>query len=147
MKQPTNPSPPYAILGLDHVVLRVSDISRAKNFYCRVLGCVLERSLENLGLMQLRAGRTLIDLVDVNAPLGEKGGRPPGKDGFNMDHFCIQIEPFDADAIKAHLHAHEVIIGEVGIRYGADGYGPSLYISDPDGNTVELKGPPSDPKT
>jgi catechol 2,3-dioxygenase-like lactoylglutathione lyase family enzyme len=134
----------FQILGLDHVVLRVTDLERAKHFYCDVLSCTIDRFREDLGLLQLRAGRSLIDLVDVNGTLGVRGGTVPQRDAPNMDHFCLRIEPFEEAAIRLHLETHGVEIGESGVRYGADGNGPSLYIQDPDGNTVELKGPPED---
>lgn len=94
--------------------------------------------------MQLRAGAALIDLVSVDSELGKLGGRAPDNEGHNVDHFCIRIEPFSIEQIRDQLVAHGIDAGDVGRRYGADGYGPSLYISDPDGNTVELKGPPED---
>ena len=130
------------IEAIDHVVLRVRDSARAEAFYREVLGCVVERRREDLGLIQLRAGRSLIDLVDVAGPLGRQGGAPPEKERRNMDHFALRIEPFDEAGLRAHLQAHGVEAGEVATRYGAEGDGPSLYIEDPEGNTVELKGPP-----
>lgn len=133
---------PISIQGIDHVVLRVRDPARMRRFYCEVLGCAVERDRQDLGLLQLRAGRSLIDLVDVAGKLGHAGGAPPGREGRNMDHLCLNVAPFDAAAISAHLSAHGVIPGEVVARYGAEGEGPSMYISDPEGNTVELKGPP-----
>ena len=132
------------IRGLDHVVLRVSDLATSIDFYCDVLGCNEERRLDALGLVQLRAGACLIDLVDVASPLGELGGRPPGSDARNMDHFAVALEAFDAAAIRSHLEAHGVEPGDVSERYGANGNGPSMYIRDPDGNVVELKGPAAD---
>ena len=134
----------FQVLGLDHVVLRVRDIERALAFYRDVLGCALERSLEELGLYQLRAGSSLIDLVPVEGELGRMGGAPPGPDGRNVDHIALRIEPFDPEALRTHLQAHGITMGEVARRYGAEGQGPSIYIEDPDGNTVELKGPPED---
>ncbi len=130
----------FEILGIDHVVLRVADLERAIAFYEGVLGAKVERRAEKFGLVQLRAGRSLIDLIE--APAGEA---PAGKTtgGRNMDHFALRIEPFDEAAIRAHLAAHGIEAGELKTRYGADGNGPSLYIEDPDGNTVELKGPPT----
>ena len=113
-------------------------------FYCDVLGCNVERTIASLGLVQLRAGGSLIDLVDVKSPLGEQGGPAPGDDGYNMDYFCLRIEPFDADTLVQHLETHGIEPGDIGRRYGADGYGPSIYITDPEGNTVELKGPTDD---
>ena len=132
----------YTVQGIDHVVLRVVDVEGVIRFYQDVLGCAVERRKDDLGLIQLRAGRSLIDLVDVNGELGQKGGAAPGAEARNMDHFCLRIDPFDEAKIRAHLRAHGVEAGELATRYGAEGDGPSLYIQDPEGNTVELKGPP-----
>lgn len=132
----------FSILSLDHVVLRVASMQRMLRFYCEVLGCTLERERADLGLIQLRAGNSLIDLVDVAGEIGHRGGAAPGAEGRNMDHLCLRIEPFDPGALTAHLIRHGVVPGEIKPRYGADGKGPSLYLSDPEGNTVELKGPP-----
>lgn len=127
---------------LDHVVLRVVDLNRMQRFYCEVLGCTVERIREDLGLVQLRAGRALVDLVPVDGKIGRAGGAAPGAEGRNMDHFCFGVERFDAAAIQAHLLAHGVQAGPVMQRYGAQGDGPSIYLQDPEGNVVELKGPP-----
>jgi catechol 2,3-dioxygenase-like lactoylglutathione lyase family enzyme len=132
----------YTVQGIDHVVLRVIDVEGVIRFYQDVLGCAVERRKDDLGLIQLRAGRSLIDLVDVNGELGQKGGAAPGAEARNMDHFCLRIDPFDEAQIRAHLRAHGVEAGELATRFGAEGDGPSLYIQDPEGNTVELKGPP-----
>ena len=132
----------FAIKGIDHVVLRVADVERSLRFYCGALGCTEERRLEDFGLYQLRAGASLIDIVPIDSELGRMGGAGPGDEGRNMDHFCLGIDPFDEADIRSHLAAHGIDAGEVKKRYGATGEGPSLYISDPDGNTVELKGPP-----
>jgi catechol 2,3-dioxygenase-like lactoylglutathione lyase family enzyme len=131
------------IRGLDHVVLRVSDLERALRFYCDVLGCTPERRLDALGLVQLRAGTALIDLVPVDSPLGRHGGPAPAETGRNVDHFALQLERFDEALLRAHLESHGVAPGEVAQRYGALGMEPSMYLRDPDGNTVELKGPAS----
>jgi glyoxylase I family protein len=130
------------IREIDHVVLRVIDLDAMIKFYCDVLGCNVEKRQDEIGLIQLRAGRCLIDLVPVNGKLGRAGGTPPGREGHNMDHLCVRVDPFDAPAIGAHLAAHGVAAGQVEQRYGAEGTGPSIYIKDPEGNTVELKGPP-----
>ena len=130
------------IKQLDHLVLRVSDLKAMMGLYIGVLGCSLEKTQEALGLYQLRAGSALIDLVPVDGPLGLRGGSAPGKEARNLDHFCLQIEPFDADAIIAHLKAHGADPAPVASRYGAEGQGPSIYVPDPEGNVVELKGPP-----
>ena len=125
------------LAGLDHVVLRVGDLDRAIEFYEKVLNCRVERRLEQPKLVQLRAGASLIDLV----PAAASPGAAADGEGRNMDHFAVRVDGFDAAALAAHLRRHGVEVGEVRERYGAEGYGPSLYISDPDGNTVELKGP------
>jgi len=131
---------PFALTDIDHVVLRVRDVERMMAFYCAVLGCTVDRVRDELGLYQLRAGRSMIDLVDINGEIGRGGGAAPGADDRNMDHFCVFIEPFAEDALRAHLSAHGVEMGAVKSRYGAQGQGPSIYIQDPEGNTVELKG-------
>jgi glyoxylase I family protein len=132
------------IRGLDHVVLRVSDLATSIDFYCNVLGCNEERRLDALGLVQLRAGICLIDLVDIASPLGRLGGEAAEATARNMDHFAVALEDFDEDAIRSQLEAHGVEPGDVAERYGAKGNGPSMYIRDPDGNVVELKGPAGD---
>ncbi len=127
---------PLRLGGLDHVVLRVGDLDRAISFYRRVLGCQVERELQQPRLVQLRAGSSLIDLV----PAAASPDTAADQAARNMDHFCVQVRGFDAAALKAHLEKQGVDPGEVHERYGAEGYGPSIYIRDPDGNTVELKG-------
>lgn len=138
-------TPPFRLLQLDHVVLRVRDTARMEAFYREVLGCTVEKRQPASGLVQLRAGGSLIDLVDVEGPIGRAGGAAPGDQGRNMDHLCLAVEPFDREAIAAHLRAHGARIGEFGSRYGAMGQGPSQYLFDPEGNMVELKGPPDVP--
>lgn len=130
------------IRNMDHVVLRVADLEASMRFYRDVLNCPVEKIQDQLGLYQLRAGSALIDLVPLSGPLGQRGGAGPGQEGRNMDHFCLRVDPFDADAIGAHLRSHGIEPGPVSSRYGAEGQGPSIYITDPDGNVVELKGPP-----
>lgn len=131
---------PFKLVGLDHIVLRVRDINVMRGFYCDVLGCTREREQAEIGLYQLRAGRALIDLVAFDGKLGMPGGAAPGAEGRNVDHFALAITPFDADAIRIHAVRYGVPILEEGTRYGADGEGPSLYLRDPEGNVVELKG-------
>jgi len=130
----------FRLLGIDHVVLRVTSLPAMQAFYCGVLGCTLEREEPELGLVQLRAGDALIDLVPVAGPLGRQGGAAPGSEGRNLDHFCLAIEPFDAGQIQGYLQARRIPFGPVASRYGAGGLGPSVYVTDPEGNTVELKG-------
>jgi glyoxylase I family protein len=134
--------PAISIRDIDHIVLRVSNLDRMLHFYCDVLGCTVERRQDAIGLVQLRAGRSLLDLVPVDGQLGRAGGAPPGKVGRNVDHFCFRVVPFDEAAIRMHLQAHHVEAGPTASRNGAEGEGPSIYISDPEGNVVELKGPP-----
>jgi len=137
-----DPNTMIALREIDHVVLRVVDLDRSLHFYRDVLGCPLEKVQEDIGLWQLRAGRALIDLVPLSGRLGSAGGAGPGAEGRNLDHVCFRVAPFDAAAIFAHLDGHGIAHGEVVSRYGAEGYGPSIYLTDPDGNTIELKGPP-----
>ena len=133
--------PPFQLQQIDHVVLRVRDVAAMQAFYCDVLGCSVERRQDGIGLIQLRAGQSLIDLVPVDGKLGRMGGAAPGAEGRNMDHLCLRAEPFDREAIVAHLEAHGVRVGDFGVRYGAEGEGPSQYLFDPEDNLVELKGP------
>lgn len=133
---------PFELRQIDHIVLRVRDVDAMQAFYCDVLGCSVERRQDGIGLLQLRAGASLIDLVGVEGKLGRMGGAAPGAEGRNLDHVCLRVEPFDRDAIAAHLRVHGVRLGEFGSRYGAEGEGPSQYLFDPEDNMVELKGPP-----
>lgn len=133
---------PFEVQQIDHIVLRVRDSAAMEAFYRDALGCAIERRQDAIGLVQLRAGRSLIDLVAVDGKLGRMGGAAPGAEGHNVDHLCLRVEPFDRDAIVAHLQAHGARIGDFGSRYGAEGEGPSQYLFDPEGNMVELKGPP-----
>jgi len=127
--------------GIDHIVLRVRDVDAMAAFYLGILGCTAERRRDDIGLVQLRAGRCLIDLVSVDGKLGRQGGAAPGPEGRNLDHLCLRIEPFDGEAIRAFLAARGCEPGEIAMRFGAEGEGPSIYVRDPEGNTVELKGP------
>ena len=130
------------IRDIDHVVLRVVDADRMLHFYRDILACTVERRRDDIGLIQLRAGRSMIDLVPVDGQLGRAGGAAPRREGRNLDHFCLRVEPFDEAGIRAHLASHGVQAGNIESRYGAEGMGPSLYLTDPEGNVVELKGPP-----
>jgi len=134
-------SNPIQVAGFDHIVLRVRDKVAMLDFYHGVLGLAVDRDRPELGLTHVRAGRQMIDLVTLDGPLGKHGGAGPGLEGRNLDHFALQVRPFDEAAIRAHLSAHGVSVIEEGPRYGADGDGFSLYLRDPEGNTVELKGP------
>ena len=129
------------IRGIDHVVLRVRDIERMRKFYCDVLGAMHVAYRPEFGMSHLRIGTAMIDLVEVDGPLGKPGGAAPGREGRNLDHLCLRVEPFDQDAIVKHLEKNGVKVGDIRDRFGAEGNGVSIYLNDPEGNTVELKGP------
>jgi glyoxylase I family protein len=131
---------PIAIRDIDHVVYRVIDLEKVAAFWRDVLGAAFEKHQEAIGLYQLRVGNSLVDLVPVDGKLGRMGGAAPGREGRNVDHVCFRVAPWDEAAILAHLARHG-IEGQVVQRYGADGDGPSIYINDPEGNMIELKGP------
>jgi glyoxylase I family protein len=123
---------PLRVAELDHVVVRCRDQARSLDFYTRILGCPEERRVEAIGLVQLRAGASLIDLVPADPP--------PTHEGRNVDHFCVGVVAADMDAVARWLRAEGVeVLGEPTERYGARGMGTSLYVLDPDGNIVELK--------
>lgn len=126
-------------IGIDHVVLRVHDLEKMARFYSRVLGCPVERRRDDLGMIHLRAGPSLIDLVAVDGKLGRAGGRAPGVEGRNMDHLCLRIADFDAQRIRRELEEAGVATGEQGVRHGASGSAVSLYLRDPEGNGLELR--------
>ena len=128
------------ITGIDHLVLRAHDQQRLIDFYTGVLGLTVEKRQDAIGLVQLRAGSSLIDIVSVDGRLGRMGGAGPGPEGRNLDHVCLNVAGFDLEAVKAHLEAHGVEIGEEGLRYGACGEGLSVYLKDPEGNGLELRG-------
>ncbi|EHD2240170.1 VOC family protein [Vibrio vulnificus] len=130
---------PIQLQAIDHIVLRVVDLPKMLAFYCDILGCVVEREVAEFGLTQLRAGSALIDLVTVDSKLGQQGGRAPEQEGRNLDHFCLQIIPKDEQEILDFLTLHGVHVEDFANRYGAQGFGRSIYLSDPEGNTVELK--------
>lgn len=125
------------IRNIDHLVLRVRDIEVMRAFYCDVLGAEHIAYRPKFAMSHLRVGDCMLDLVEA-----EKRGLPvPAAGGLNLDHFCFRVEPFDQEAIVAHLKRHNVALGPIRERYGAEGNGVSIYLTDPEGNTVELKGP------
>ena len=137
---------PIFVQHIDHVVFRVIDLDRSVAFYESVLACKVVRRRDELGLIHLRAGSSLIDLVSVAGKLGQAGGQAPAREGRNVDHQCLRVEPFDEAALRAHLIQQSVEVdGPVVCNFGAEGVGPSMYFSDPDGNTIELKGPAQAP--
>ena len=131
---------PFSVVTIDHVVLRTADPARLEAFYTEVIGCPVEKRQEKIGLTQLRAGAALIDIVALKP---SEIAKSPGSAGGNMDHLCLRIDPFDAVAIRHHFAAHGIDCGEPVPRYGAEGSGPSIYFEDPEGNRIELKGPPA----
>ncbi|KYQ98576.1 lactoylglutathione lyase [Serratia plymuthica] len=133
--------PPFSLKTIDHVVLRVRDMQNSLRFYTQIVGCEIAKQRPDLGLVHLRAGASMIDLVDVNGMLGRKGGMPPDARQQNVDHFCLRIDPFNEDALLTYLRSQGIDVEPAESRYGAEGDGPSIYFSDPDGNRVELKGP------
>lgn len=134
---------PFSVHRIDHIVLRVLDLTRSIDFYRNVLGCEVVKTREDLGLVHLRAGTSMIDLVSVDGTLGLRGGAAPQKKGRNVDHLCLRIDPFDEAAIVTHLERHGTFpLGKANVNFGAEGEGLSLYFSDPDGNVIEVKGPP-----
>lgn len=148
MKKTRRKKPPLSVLGMDHIVLRVRDLKRSIRFYRTVLGLDVEHRQPRLGLVHIRAGAQLIDLVDLKGKLGRMGGAAPKRrGGRNMDHVALRIARFAPKRLAAHLERHGIAMPEPGLRFGADGVGPSVYIADPDGNVIELKGPgPRRPK-
>ena len=130
----------FEIAGIDHIVLRTTKLNEMLDFYDGILGCKIERETsKETGLTQLRAGTALIDLVVVDSRLGRSGGGAPTLTENNMDHFCLQLMPISESAIRDHLLSHGIEVGEFDDRYGAQGYGNSVYIKDPEGNVVELR--------
>ena len=130
----------FRVRDIDHVVLRVVDLERMIGFYTRVLGCEMAWRRPDLGLVHLRAGSAMIDLVPVAGKLGALGGAPPAQEGRNGGHVGLRVAPFDVDGIGAHLQKHDARVGEIRPRFGAQGESASIYVYDPEGNLVELKG-------
>ena len=77
--------------------------------------------------------------MTIDGKLGQLGGNAPAQKDNNLDHFCLQLKPISESAIIEHLKSHGIHVGEFDERYGAQGFGQSLYIQDPQGNTVELR--------
>lgn len=133
---------PFAVQRIDHLVLRVQDTERSVAFFRKVLGCDVVRRRDELGLVHVRAGASMVDLISIDGPLGRRGGAGPAPEGRNVDHLCLRIEPYDEAALVQFLAAQGVEVTETTQRnFGAEGEGPSLYFHDPDGNLIELKGP------
>ena len=135
----------FEIKHIDHLVIRVRNLQAMLDFYTNIIGCSMEKIQDDVGLYQLRAGNSLIDFIPVDGPLGKLGGAAPGPEGRNLDHFCLGIDPFDGDVILEYLRSKGIEPGKIESRYGAEGEGPSIYLTDPEGNVIELKGPPYRP--
>jgi catechol 2,3-dioxygenase-like lactoylglutathione lyase family enzyme len=131
----------FRIKALDHVVIRAKDLNGMVEFYEDVIGCAIDKRRDDLGLVHMSAGSSLIDLISVEGKLGQMGGAAPGSEGRNVDHICLSIEPFDIAELRSHFESKGISIGDVQENYGAEGYGPSIYVKDPEGNIVEFKGP------
>lgn len=134
--------PPFALEGIDHVLLLVTGMAPAARFYAKVLGCRVEERLPQYGMLQLRAGAALIDLVDISAPQAA-WAVPPTAGGRNLDHLCLALGRHDEGKLRRHLARHRVEIVEEGVHGGSRGESLSLYVRDPSGNVIELKGPPA----
>ena len=131
-------NPPFELRAIDHVVLIVDDLERAVKWFAEVVGATEEHSLRQFGMVQLRAGASMIDLVDAASEKGE-WARPKVDGGRNMDHLCLEIGPVTKAAMEAHLQKHELAVEETGWRSGAKGQGYSWYIRDPWDHQIELK--------
>lgn len=125
---------PLEIDGIDHVVLRVTNIQRSLDFYVGLLGLSLERVIEDIGIYQLRCGRNLIDLVAM--PAGAVLADVPQR---GIDHVCLHVRG-DMSRILEYMQENGVELGSP-LReiYGSTGFGTSLYVLDPDRHTIELK--------
>jgi glyoxylase I family protein len=133
----TKPAVANEVLGIDHLVLRVRDLAASVDFYKRVLEAKVERQLQTPRIVQLRLGESLLDLVP---------GRTGRAVGVNLDHFALRVSALDTVALARRLARYGIVPGPVAERYGAEGYGPSVYFHDPDGNMIELKGPAVRPR-
>jgi glyoxylase I family protein len=137
----TQPLLPFSVERIDHLVFRVRDLPGSVTFYSAVLGCGAVRTRDDLGLVHLRAGTSMTDLISIDGKLGRIGGEGPGIGARNVDHLCLRIEPFIEEALTCHLKQHGIVPhAKASTNFGAEGEGPSLYFDDLDGNVIELKG-------
>lgn len=134
--------PPFTLEGIDHILLLVNGMEPAVRFYTAVLGCKIEEKLPQYGMLQLRAGSALIDLVDISVSQAA-WACPPVMGGRNVDHLCLALGVHDETKLRRHLARHRIEIIEEGIHRGSRGESLSLYVRDPSGNVIELKGPPT----
>ncbi|MGW3014274.1 VOC family protein [Streptomyces sp. NPDC001219] len=118
------------VIAFDHLVLNVSDIERSLDFYCGSLG------LEPVRVDGWRAGEVPFPSVRVSPDTIIDLMQGP-REGSNVDHLCLVVEPLDWQEV---IDSGEFTVADgPGPRFGARGMGQSLYVSDPDGNTVELR--------
>ena len=169
-----NGATPFKISKLDHLVIRCKHFQETFDFYTNILGCTIDQP-EDVGrfggsLTHLRAGSALIDLLSYDeSHLTDEGKETTmkfhsggkGTDAkilsevsskvssshSTLDHVCLRVDPFDEGSIREFMEANNVPIVSSGQRKGAEGIGPSIYISDPEGNVVELKGPSVSPSS
>jgi catechol 2,3-dioxygenase-like lactoylglutathione lyase family enzyme len=122
--------PAVRVIGFDHLVLDVADVERSLAFYVDELG------LEPVRVDEWRRGEVLFPSVRVDATtiLDLLATAPTGR---NVDHLCLVVESQDLEALKQS--GRFTVVDGPGLRYGAQGDGTSLYVLDPDGNTVELR--------
>jgi glyoxylase I family protein len=123
-------APPFELLGLDHLLLHVRGMAEAELFYCGVLGCEVKHRMGRLGMIELSAGVTLVDIDDPNGAWALDGAER----GRNLDHFAILTDGWDEPAMRAWLARHGVAIEEERAEEGE----LSFYLRDPSGNLVEL---------
>lgn len=140
VEQKEEPSVRLQPLAIDHVALRVQDCTRSEAFYCGLLGCSVAARNEDAGIVHLRAGHSVIDLVALDGRMGRMAGAEPKVETRNMHHVCLVFEAFDVPAFFARLDAQGIEhSSQPQTNLGAQGLGSSFYVLDPDGNLVELK--------
>lgn len=132
--------PVVTVTGLDHLVLRVRDLERAVSFYGDLLGlpieCLEEYRAGTRPFISARVGGQLIDLVPDPTYDPAAGAEQSG-----FLHLCLRVRGRLAGDLLPRLRARAVDVIEEApvLRLGATGYGPSIYVRDPDGYVVELK--------
>ncbi|MEV6552155.1 VOC family protein [Streptomyces sp. NPDC051597] len=123
------------VKDFDHLVLNVQDVERALAFYTGPLG------LEPVRVEEWRAGKVPFPSVRINAnTIIDLFDRPRGES--NVDHICLVVDPLDWQEV-IDAGTLDVIEGPVP-RFGARGSATSVYVKDPEGNTVELRWYPQD---
>ncbi len=131
---------PFSTIGLDHIVLRVTDLDRMLAFITMYSAAATSVPILSLRPVPVARGAFADRSRDDRGKLGAAGGAAPGAEGRNLDHFALAVDRFDAPAIRAHLAHHGVTVDQSGTRYGAEGEGPSLYIRDPERQSCRTQG-------